>query len=129
MRGVWLRTTTAAAMVCLLWGDAGDARAAEVRVQHGRPSLSCWQYGIPAPALIAGDPFQVRGVDFVPSLPVQVCFSGEQCLHSEVDATGAFVQNRILRTPGTYLVTVRQARSRDLDRWLLRATLQVRVTK
>jgi hypothetical protein len=126
MRRVWLRFLVAA-LVCL-----GGAAAGGYRIDaqsQGRPALSCWQYGIPTPGIIAGDPFQVRGSEFVGSLPVQVCFSGEQCLHSEVDSTGAFVQNRILRTAGTYLVTVRQARSRDLDRWLLRATLQVQVTK
>ncbi len=127
MRRVWLRVVVAV-MICLGAAAAGGAQHTDARMQN-RPSLSCWQYGIPTPGLIAGDPFQVRGSEFVASLPVQVCFSGEQCLHSEVDSTGAFVQNRILRTAGTYLVTVRQARSRDLDRWLLRATLQVQVTK
>lgn len=126
MRRVWLRIPLAM-IVCLGLFAAGGAHRTDA--MQGRPSLSCWQYGIPTPSLTVGDPFQVRGAEFVASLPVQVCFSGEQCLHSEVDSTGAFVQNRILRTAGTYLVTVRQARSRDLDRWLLRATLQVQVTK
>ena len=127
MRWAWLRFFLAV-MVCLGSAAASGVQRTDARM-HGRPALSCWQYGIPTPGLIAGDPFQVRGTEFVASLPVQVCFSGEQCLHSEVDASGAFVQNRILRTAGTYLVTVRQARTRDLDRWLLRATLQVQVTK
>ena len=127
MRRAWLRVVLVAS-ICLAGALAGGAHRTDARMQ-GRPALTCWQYGIPTAAIVAGDPFQVRGAEFVASLPVQVCFSGEQCLHSEVDAAGAFVQNRILRTSGTYLVTVRQARSRDLDRWLLRATLQVQVTK
>src|SRR5262245_45591638 len=111
MRRAFLQVVLAA-LVCLGAAAAGETTGSDARMPGGRPTLSCWQYGIPTPTVITGDPFQVRGDDFVSNLPVQVCFSGEQCLHSEVDATGAFVQNRILRTPGTYLVTVRQARTK-----------------
>lgn len=113
------------ALPAILRSDGSDDAPAVSR----RASVACWQYGIPTTTIAAGEPFQLRGSGFAVSLPVSVCFSGGQCLHSDVDASGAFHQNRIVRKPGNYLVTVRQARSRDLEAWILRATLQVQVTR
>ena len=126
MKRVSISIALAVIVTCVV-ASAGDA--IPIPTTLVRASIDCWQYGIPTTTITAGDPFQVRGAGFAGSLPVSICFSGDLCLHSDVDASGHFTQNRLVRTPGRYLVTVRQARSGDTQNWILRATLQVQVTR
>jgi len=103
------------------------APAVLAKGRNGGPAVSCWQYGVATARVVAGDPFQVRGEDLRAGLAVVVCFSGDHCLHADVDATGSFVQNRTMTQPGGYTLTVSQARNSRMDNWVLRASEAVTI--
>lgn len=76
----------------------------------------------------SGQQFAVSGTGYRPGLPVLVCFSDRYCRHTDVDDDGEFYDVRTIYEAGTYLVTVKQARNQQLERWDLKARTSLVVT-
>lgn len=90
-------------------------------------SVEYWQYGVPVAQVAAGADFEIRGSGFRSTLPVWVCISTDVCVLSEIDSWGSFTQHRTLQAPGGYVMTIKQARNRQLDTWVVRATVEITV--
>lgn len=85
--------------------------------------INCWQNGVPTESMQAGQQFQIRGAGFHNRvLPVKVCISGSYCTLANIDRAGEFIDLRTLDTPGTYTVSVQQARNTQLLVWVERAS-------
>jgi hypothetical protein len=96
--------------------------------RSGSAKLTFHQYGVPTTQVSPGDPFEVRGAGFRATFPVSVCFSGDHCLLTEVDATGCFVQSRSMSAAGLYTVAASQPRNRQLESWLQKAVAQITIS-
>jgi hypothetical protein len=90
--------------------------------------VECWQSAAAVTQVAAGVSFELRATGFKSDLPVWACISMDVCVLSQIDPTGSFTQQRTLQAPGTYTVTITQARNRQLDTWVLRAQMPITVT-
>ncbi len=91
-------------------------------------SISCWQNGVPTDTMQAGQSFQIRGEGFHNRVhPVKICISGSYCTLANIDQKGEFIDVRTLDNPGTYQVTVLQAKNPKLLEWVERASGTVTV--
>jgi len=103
-----------AAAVMLLAAQASAA---------GPWKISCWQNGVPADSMQAGQQFQIRGEGFHNRvLPVKICISGSYCTLAVIDQKGEFIDVRTLDVPGDHTITVSQAKNPKLLEWVERAS-------
>lgn len=100
---------------------AGQGNSSGIKVE-------CWQSAAAVTQVLAGVDFEIRASGFRSDLPVWVCISTDVCVLSQIDPTGSFTQHRTLQAPGTYTLTITQARNRQLDTWVLRAQMPITVT-
>jgi len=87
-----------------------------------------WQNGVPTSTATAGQSFQLRGEGFHNRVhPVKICITGSYCTLANIDQKGDFMDVRMLQNPGTYTVTVLQAKNPKLLDWVERASCEVTV--
>ncbi len=88
------------------------------------------QAGVEMVQVGSGTVFDVNGSGFHNRvLPVKVCLSGAQCQLAEPDQDGNFMVQRVIATPGTYTVTVHQARDLNLTEWRLKVWKDITITE
>ena len=92
--------------------------------------ISFFQAGIEMAQVGSGTVFDVHGSGFHNRVhPVKVCLSGAQCQLAEPDADGNFVVQRVIESPGTYTVTVHQAKDSKLLEWRLKVWKDITITE
>ena len=93
------------------------------------PTVTCTRNGETVDTVSTNAQFAVSGEGFRAGLPVDVCFGDRDCRLRNVDASGRFYQVRTIYQPGSYTVTVKQARNSRLNRWDVRAVAILTVTE
>ncbi|HKY31760.1 MAG TPA: hypothetical protein VJV23_04430 [Candidatus Polarisedimenticolia bacterium] len=90
--------------------------------------VSVWQSGVATDQVQVAAVFEVKGAGFhAKPHPVKVCLSGSQCQLADLQQDGTFLVSRTILSPGTYNITVHQAKDSKLMEWHLRAEQQITV--
>jgi len=92
--------------------------------------IAFFQSGVEMVQVTSGTVFDVHGSGFHNRvLPVKVCLSGAQCQLAEPDDDGNFIVQRVITTPGTYTVTVHQAKDPKLLEWRLKVWKDITISE
>jgi hypothetical protein len=92
------------------------------------PTVRCTLSGSVVYSVSANQQFAVSGSGYKANLPVDVCFGTTDCALVNVDRDGEFYQVRTVFQPGSYPLTVKQARNSRLNRWDVKAVSLLTVT-
>ena len=92
------------------------------------PTVQCTVQGIIVNSVSVNQQFAVSGTGYKANLPVDICLGTTDCALANVDGDGEFYQTRTVFQPGTYTLTVKQARNSRLNHWVVKAVSTLTVT-
>ena len=97
---------------------------------HRQPSsaaVSVWQAGVERTdrTVVRAVEFSLLGSGFEPSSVAKICLTGQPCVRTTTDESGAFSQPFTLYYDGTYTINVYQGAGADLPPLVYTGSLEV----